>query len=384
MARKRTPRSKTEQAAPDTQTDSATESDEKNISETEQDTPATDASPASSPRVAHPHFTHNIWLIITLAVLLIAGALLYHYRFDLEALVSPQSETMASTPIINSVPAAPPVPATTATSNTQNNDATLAAIQALEARLEQFETTLQNATTPPASSTPANADSETIDETLAQLITRVENLEIPPAEAEQTAQDEPAMVPADELEALRERMQAEQEAMLQRLHQLEITEQLAVAVEKGEPYHYLLSSLQEPELAKPYAVLNRHAYDGVPTIASLQTDFNNAVSTYYREAPPSDKGWLARIRHTLSSLVQVRKVGATHLGADAGSVIARAEDYAQQGHLAKALNSLQEHPEVAAHFANWSEQASMHLRARKAVATMKATLLNVQNTQGGA
>jgi hypothetical protein len=166
-------------------------------------------------------------------------------------------------------------------------------------------------------------------------------------------------------------------------------ERLSEALRGSGPFAAELGLLQDlaasgaiedgAALERLLAPIAPHAEAGIPTLAALQAGFP-AVARAVRGAAPAgaEDGWLEGALRRLSDLVTVRRLGPEGrvLGADAGAVVARAQDHLEAGELAAALAELEALEGPAAEVArSWREGAAARLAAHKALTGLGRLLL---------
>jgi hypothetical protein len=90
------------------------------------------------------------------------------------------------------------------------------------------------------------------------------------------------------------------------------------------------------ERAAPLAGLDKYAKDGLPTVAALAKRFEPFAAKLASPPAPQDSGVFTRLWNNAGKLVEVRPVGDPK-GSDAGAVVARMETKLARGDLAGAL-----------------------------------------------
>lgn len=90
------------------------------------------------------------------------------------------------------------------------------------------------------------------------------------------------------------------------------------------------------ERAAPLAPLDKFSKDGLPTVAGLAKRFEPFAAKLATPPAPQDSGVFTRLWNNAGKLVEVRPVGEPQ-GSDAGAVVARMETKLARGDLAGAL-----------------------------------------------
>jgi hypothetical protein len=131
----------------------------------------------------------------------------------------------------------------------------------------------------------------------------------------------------------------EQSQALQRL-------ELAARVLAHSPY---TDALTQAVFLTPQerAALAPFAAQGVPSVEQLQARMAQVVDAFYAQPSTAADGLWRGIVAQLRTLVQVRKVGASHTGNDMGAVLARAQAQLQSGDLSASAQELSALPPQA-------------------------------------
>lgn len=150
------------------------------------------------------------------------------------------------------------------------------------------------------------------------------------------------------------------------------------AVDSGVPYRAALVDLGLATGASIPDVLDRHADTGVPTLLSLQDSYPQyarAALAAARNVGQDDSAG-SRLALFLKSQLGARSVTAKE-GADADSVLSRAEAALRAGRLTDALAEIEMLPEVArAAMTDWSAEADKRRTTSEAVEKLAQSLNN--------
>lgn len=114
---------------------------------------------------------------------------------------------------------------------------------------------------------------------------------------------------------------------------------------------------------------------GIPTLADITSMFPNYVNAALFQGKPVDDSVWSSIKHNLSGLVTVRKVGG-RAGEDAESVIARAEEALNAGKLEDAVKEIESlKGEALVAFAPWLERAKLRAGIIPMLDELKAAIV---------
>jgi hypothetical protein len=115
---------------------------------------------------------------------------------------------------------------------------------------------------------------------------------------------------------------------------------------------------------------------GIPTLEQLQSSFQEGISAYLAARTDTPNQTWSAIKRNLGSLVRVRKVGASHSGADTESHIARAEAALDLGDIASARDEINGiSGDDAKAFTAWQKQVVAHLNAEAALSAIREQIL---------
>lgn len=166
---------------------------------------------------------------------------------------------------------------------------------------------------------------------------------------------------------------------------------LAEAARDGAPFVQSVSALERVLAPSPETrALERLARDGAPTVAGLAASFEaqaGAVAVAARDPGP-DAGALARLKHALSRVVTIRRVG-TIAGDGPDAILARAQAQLEGGALEPALRTLDALPPSARPvLAAWRADAERRAEIDRLVAAVRdealAGLVQVSRRQADA
>ena len=153
---------------------------------------------------------------------------------------------------------------------------------------------------------------------------------------------------------------------------------LAEAASTSRPFEKELAALEQVLPLSPDALaLRRLAQTGAPTRSALAAEFDAAAAQAAVAArDPGERGaFLDRLRHALSSIVVVRRVGST-VGDNPDAVLARAERQVDEGDVDGALTTLNTLPPRARRaMAVWRAAAERRAAIDRHVVTLRATAL---------
>jgi hypothetical protein len=141
------------------------------------------------------------------------------------------------------------------------------------------------------------------------------------------------------------------------------------AVASGAPFTNELSAVRGmlKERAAPLGSLDKFAKDGLPTVAALAKRFEPLAAKLATPPAPQDSGVFTRLWNNAGKLVEVRPVGEPQ-GSDAGSIVARMETKLSRGDLAGALDESKALPQSAREQAkDWFEAAEQRRNADTAI-----------------
>jgi hypothetical protein len=137
------------------------------------------------------------------------------------------------------------------------------------------------------------------------------------------------------------------------------------AVAAGSPFANELSAVRAllKERAGSLSPLDKFAKDGLPSVAALAKRFEPLAAKLASAPPPTDSGVFTRLWNNAGKLVEVRPVGEPQ-GSDAGAVVARMETKLARGDLAGALEESKAlSPQARESAKDWFEAAEQRRNA---------------------
>ena len=153
---------------------------------------------------------------------------------------------------------------------------------------------------------------------------------------------------------------------------------LADAARTARPFAEELASLERVlPLSPDLRALARLAQDGAPTRAGLADEFETLAGRAAVAArdPGRNADFLARLRHTLSSIVSIRQVGSTQ-GSTPDAVLGRAQKLLNEGDIEGALAAVETLPPPAqAVLAPWRGAAERRVEIDRHIAAIRADAL---------
>jgi hypothetical protein len=154
---------------------------------------------------------------------------------------------------------------------------------------------------------------------------------------------------------------------------------LAEATQRSGPFEAELAALERllPMSAEIQA-LQPYAETGAPSRAALAADFDAAAgkAAVAAQDPGEGAGFLARLRHALSSIVTIRRVDTT-TGGGADAILVRADQAVAEGDVEGALRILRDLPPKAAEaMAPWRARAQQRVAVDRQVAAVRALALS--------
>lgn len=154
---------------------------------------------------------------------------------------------------------------------------------------------------------------------------------------------------------------------------------LAEATQGSGPFDAELAALERlMPLSAEVRALKPFAEDGAPSRAALAAEFDAAAAKASIAArdPGETGGFLARLRHALSSIVTIRQVGST-TGDAPDAILARADAAVAEGDIAGALTLLRDLPPTAAQaMAPWQSRALQRVAVDRQVAAIRARAIS--------
>ncbi len=154
---------------------------------------------------------------------------------------------------------------------------------------------------------------------------------------------------------------------------------LAEATQGSGPFDAELAALERlMPLSAEVRALKPFAEGGAPSRAALAAEFDTAAAKASIAArdPGEAGGFLARLRHALSSIVTIRQVGTT-TGDAPDAVLARADAAVAEGDIAGALTLLRDLPPTAAQaMAPWQSRALQRVAVDRQVAEVRSRAIS--------
>lgn len=153
---------------------------------------------------------------------------------------------------------------------------------------------------------------------------------------------------------------------------------LADAAQTARPFAQELAGLERVlPLSPDLRALTRLAQDGAPTRAGLAAEFETLAGRAAVAArdPGRNADFLARLRHALSGIVSIRKVGATQ-GSSPDALLDRAQTLLNEGDLEGAVAAVQTLPTPSQTvLASWRAAAERRVEIDRHIATIRADAL---------
>jgi len=153
---------------------------------------------------------------------------------------------------------------------------------------------------------------------------------------------------------------------------------LADAARTARPFTEELASLERVlPLSPDLRALARLAQDGAPTRAGLADEFETLAGRAAVAArdPGRNADFLARLRHALSSIVSIRRVGSTQ-GRSPDAVLGRAQKLLNEGDIEGALATVETLPPSAqAVLVPWRAAAERRVEIDRHIAAIRADAL---------
>jgi hypothetical protein len=153
---------------------------------------------------------------------------------------------------------------------------------------------------------------------------------------------------------------------------------LADAARTARPFAEELASLERVlPLSPDLRALARLARDGAPTRAGLADEFESLAGRAAVAArdPGRDADFLARLRHALSSIVSIRRVGSTQ-GSTPDAVLGRAQKLLNEDDIEGALAAVETLPAPAqAVLTPWRAAAERRVEIDRHIAAVRADAL---------
>jgi hypothetical protein len=150
---------------------------------------------------------------------------------------------------------------------------------------------------------------------------------------------------------------------------------LAEATQGSGPFDAELAALERlMPLSAEVRALKPYAEGGAPSRAALAAEFDTAAekASIAARDPGETGGFLARLRHALSSIVVIRQVGST-AGDAPDAVLARADAALAEGDIAGALTLLRGLPPKAAQaMTPWQSRALQRVAVDRQVAAIRS------------
>ncbi len=154
---------------------------------------------------------------------------------------------------------------------------------------------------------------------------------------------------------------------------------LAEATQGSGPFDAELAALERlMPLSAEVRALKPYAEGGAPSRAALAAEFGAAAekASIAARDPGETGGFLARLRHALSSIVVIRQVGST-AGDAPDAVLARADAALAEGDVAGALTLLRGLPPKAAQaMTPWQSRALQRVAVDRQVAAIRSRAIS--------
>ena len=154
---------------------------------------------------------------------------------------------------------------------------------------------------------------------------------------------------------------------------------LAEATQGSGPFDAELAALERlMPLSAEVRALKPYAEGGAPSRAALAAEFDTAAekASIAARDPGETGGFLARLRHALSSIVVIRQVGST-AGDAPDAVLARADAALAEGDVAGALTLLRGLPPKAAQaMTPWQSRALQRVAVDRQVAAIRSRAIS--------
>jgi hypothetical protein len=154
---------------------------------------------------------------------------------------------------------------------------------------------------------------------------------------------------------------------------------LAEATQGSGPFDAELAALERlMPLSAEVRALKPYAESGSPSRAALAAEFDTAAekASIAARDPGETGGFLARLRHALSSIVVIRQVGST-AGDAPDAVLARADAALAEGDVAGALTLLRGLPPRAAQaMTPWQSRALQRVAVDRQVAAIRSRAIS--------
>jgi hypothetical protein len=154
---------------------------------------------------------------------------------------------------------------------------------------------------------------------------------------------------------------------------------LAEATQGSGPFDAELAALERlTPLSAEVRALKPYAESGAPSRAALAAEFDTAAekASIAARDPGETGGFLARLRHALSSIVVIRQVGST-AGDAPDAVLARADAALAEGDVAGALTLLRGLPPKAAQaMTPWQSRALQRVAVDRQVAAIRSRAIS--------
>jgi hypothetical protein len=153
---------------------------------------------------------------------------------------------------------------------------------------------------------------------------------------------------------------------------------LADAAQTAQPFAAELAGLERVlPLSPDLRALTRLAQDGAPTRAGLAAEFETLAGRAAVAArdPGRNADFLARLRHALSGIVSIRKVGATQ-GSTPDALLGRAQAQLNEGDVEGAIATIRPLPTpTQIVLAPWRAAAERRVEIDRHIATIRADAL---------
>ncbi|WP_207455417.1 mitofilin family membrane protein [Azospirillum sp. SYSU D00513] len=167
--------------------------------------------------------------------------------------------------------------------------------------------------------------------------------------------------------------------------------QLRNTLAAGQPFQSDLQAVRslgigDPQITQPLDTLAPYAAKGIPTEPQLAERFEPLAAEIVRADDKGDpRDWLDQVKGTLATLVTVRQEGGGVVGTSTGAIVARAEAAIQKGDIPGAVQELSglQGPAAAA-AAPWLEDAKARLAANQATRQLSSRAIALMGNAAGA
>ncbi|MCI5049965.1 MAG: uroporphyrinogen-III synthase [Rickettsiales bacterium] len=185
----------------------------------------------------------------------------------------------------------------------------------------------------------------------------------------------------DKVEKLHQNVTESEQEKWQKIQMLTTYDQLRQSVLSGKPYanpfkQFETAASDDKQLTEMVTSLAEYKDKGVPTLKALKAHFAEAIKTHWHMSVSGEDDQWADIRRNLSELIVIRKVGETHMGDDAASVIARAEAQLSNDKIGDAtalIAGLDDKNKLP--FNTWLSDAQSYMKAQQLLQQINVAML---------